>query len=236
MNEPRKKIRIAIIDSGINQKLSNLKNNVILSTGFEIDRYGYIKENSDIPVRNLHGTIIAMIIRHICSDVEFVSVNILDENLLTDGRILAYALSRIFDYQPDMIHMSLGTLKKRYIIPLKKIVREAKKYNIQLVAAAEITGKISYPAHLKGVFGVKADLFDDCTRYSYQNSFFYAPSDTYGIECIQAISDVSTASGTSMSAAYMSGHIANILKNNHNISYKNVKEALLQKMKEESII
>jgi hypothetical protein len=179
-------------------------------------------------VRNLHGTIVAAIIRHICSDVECISVNILDENLSTDGRILAYSLSQVFDYKPDIIHMSLGTLKKRYIFPLRKIVKEAKRLNIPMVAAAENSGEVSYPAYLKGVIGVKSEKFENCMQYSYKDRFFYAPLGTDGIDYVQEIPDIRAAKGTSMSAAYISGHLARILNNKNNLSYREAKEALLK--------
>jgi len=211
--------------------MCNLNECVIQSTGFGVNSEGYIEENSTLPVRNLHGTIVAEIIRHICSDVEFISVNILDEDLSSDGRILAYSLSRVFDYKPDIIHMSLGTVKKRYIFPLRKIVKEAKKLNITMVAAAENLGRVSYPAYLKGVIGVKADRFDDCMQYSYNQGFFYAPAGIDGIESLQSLQEISALGnirGTSLSAAYISGHLARLLKDKNNFSYNEAKEALLK--------
>jgi Subtilase family. len=206
---------------------------VIHSTGFGINSQGYIGENSGLPIRSLHGTTVAAIIRHICCAVEFISINILDENLSTDGRILLYSLSRVFDYKPDIIHMSLGTLKKRYIFPMKKIVREAERLNIPIVAAAHNSGKVSYPAYLNGVIGVKSDRFDDCMQFSYRDGFFVAPAGTEDIGCIRDIPDMRNARGTSMSAAYISGHLAGILKNNKNFCLNEVKEALLQGLKKE---
>lgn len=201
---------------------------VIKSTGFGINGKGYIEEYNNLPIRSLHGTTVAMIIRHICSDVEFISINILDENLSTDGRILVYSLSQVFDDPPDIIHMSLGTMKKKYIFPFKKIVKEAKKLNILLVAAAENSGKVSYPAYLKGVFGVKSDSFENCKQFYYNSGFFYAPFGTHGIDCIQEIPSIRNANGTSMSAAYITGHLAEILKNNRNLSLSEAKDALIQ--------
>ena len=181
-------------------------------------------------MRHLHGTAIAMIIRHICSNVEFISVNILDENLSTDGRILTYALSQVLDYQPDIIHMSLGTLKKRYIFTLKRIVKEARKLNILLVAAAENSGRISYPAYLNGVIGVKAAFFKNSSEYLHKHGFFYAPIGTEGISCIQKISEIKNAKGTSMAAAYISGHLAMILNDSKELSFKEAKETLIRKI------
>ncbi len=226
MTKLARRIKVVVIDSGINTQICNLNECVTYSTGFGINSEGYIEENNTMPVRNLHGTLVAMIIRHICSDVEFISINILDENLSSDGRILAYSLSQVFDYKPDIIHMSLGTLKKRYIFPLRKIVKEAKKLNILVVAAAHNLGKVSYPAYLKDVIGVKSQKFEDCMQYLYKDSFFYAPIGTEGIDCIQKIPDIKNAKGTSMSAAYISGHLAAILINN--VSPNEAKEVLLQ--------
>lgn len=226
MGQVKRKVKIAVIDSGIDIKVSDLKDYVVHSTGFEIGRDGHVKENGSIPVRNLHGTVVAMIIRHICSDVQFISINILDENLLSDGRVLIYSLNRVLEYKPDIIHMSLGTLKKRYIFSLKKIIKKAYKKKIQLVAAAENSGRVSYPAYLRGVFGVKSDNFDNYMLYSYKNGFFYAPSQIYRNSNINA-------RGTSMSAAYISGHLAVVLKNKDNISYEEAEKFLIQGIKKE---
>jgi len=206
---------------------------VVHATGFGVNSEGYIEQNSGFPVRNLHGTIVALIIRHLCSDVEFVSMNILDENLKTDGRILTFSLRHVFDYKPDIIHMSLGTMKKRYILSLKRIVNQAKKLNVPIVSAAENSGRVSYPAYLKDVIGVKAGEFENCMQYSYKNSFFYAPFGTEGIESIQKIPDMRKVRGTSMSAAYISGHLAVMLKNNNNLSFREAKMALLKKYEKE---
>ncbi len=211
--------------------MCNLYECVTKSYCYGINSDGYIERNSTLPVRNLHGTIVAAIIRHICNEVEFISVNILDENLSTDGRILAYSLSQVFDYKPHIIHMSLGTVKKRYIFPLRKIVKEAKRLNITLVAASENQGRVSYPAYLKGVIGVKSDGFQDCMQYSYKSGFFYAPGGISGIECLQQIPYIHNIRGTSLSAAYISGHLARILRDNNDLCYKKAKEALLQGLK-----
>ncbi len=208
--------------------MCDLKECVIHSTGFGINNKGYISENNNLPVVNLHGTIVAMIIRHLCSEIEFISVNILNEDLSTDGRILLYSLNQILDFKPDIIHLSLGTIKKRYIFPLKKVVRKAVKLNIPLVVAAENSGKISYPAYLKDVIGVKAETFENCIEYSYNRGFFYAPIGTYGIDYNQEIPSIRDARGTSISAAYISGHLAVILSNNRNLTIKEAKKALIE--------
>ena len=226
----QKKIRVAVIDSGIDTQISSLSECIKDFTAYEINEQGYIQENKKIPVRNLHGTLVSMIIHNICPEIELISVNILDENLETEGRVLLYALSRVFDYKPDIIHMSLGTLSKKYIFSFKKIVREANKKKVLIVAAAGPIGKKSYPAYLRGVFGVKILWEKKHYQYKYEKGFFYAPYDTKSIEKIQRIPEVKDEMGSSISAAYITGEIAEILREHQNLTYKDVKKLLVKRI------
>ena len=184
-----------------------------------------------IPVRNNHGTFISLIILCICEDVEFISFNVLDEQLKTDARVLLSATSQVFDYEPDIIHMSLGTEKKRYWLDFKKILWEAKKKNVFLVSAASNSGSASYPAYMHGVFGVKADKRLVGSEYYYQKGFFYAPVGVEHIPDVQKIPDYQMACGSSMSAAYITGHLAKYLYNlseNSKWNYNEAKKILIR--------
>ncbi len=226
MQIQKKPIRVAVIDSGIDTTISELDKNVSVSTGFMINTNGYITEYPNIKTKYQHGTIVSLIIRHICSNVEFISINILNDNISTDGRVLLYAMSRAFDYQPDIIHMSLGTTKWKYKRYIRKITKEAGRQNISLVAAVNNQGNISYPAYVKGVFGVKGDNFKDIMHYSYRDDFFYAPLNAPEIQGCHG-KDLKDAVGTSMSAAYITGHIANIRLNMGNLSIEKIKSILI---------
>jgi hypothetical protein len=63
---------------------------------------GYIVEDKSLKPRHEHGTAISMIIRDICENVEFISVNILNERLTTDGRVLIHAFREALSYKPDI--------------------------------------------------------------------------------------------------------------------------------------
>lgn len=217
-----------VIDSGIDTGISELGKYVVFSTGFRINEEGYITEYPDMEVKHSHGTVISLIIRHICSNIELISLNILNENAATDGRILLYAMSRALDYQPDIIHMSLGTTRWKYKRHIKRILREANRRNIALVAAASNQGSESYPAGINGVFGVKSGSFKENQHYSYRSGFFYAPFSGAGIPGY-GLEDLSEASGTSISAAFITGHLANIRLKTGPISNKNLKGKLIEK-------
>jgi hypothetical protein len=150
-----------------------------------------------------------LIIKHICSNVEFISINILNENLATDGRVLIHAIEQTVQFKPDIIHMSLGTTKWRHILPIKRIIKQARKKNIIVVSAADNEGSRSYPAYLKGVVGVKALNTGKFEDMYFQKGFFFAPFHTWGIPGTEGLKS-KNCGGSSMAAAYVTGAIARI--------------------------
>ncbi len=222
----RKPIVVAVVDSGIDTGKSELNNYVTKCTGFSVNPEGCIVEDQTADIKHPHGTAIAMIIKHLCQNIEFISVNILNERLTADGRILLYALEQVLKYQPDIIHLSLGVTKWKYKLPLGRIVKKAMKSNIHIVAAANNKGIRSYPAYLKGVIGVKGGSFKDKSEFYYKDKFFYAPPDTENIPGMEAYK-CRCMRGTSMSAAYMTGHIANLLTAKTSLSHEALKELLI---------
>lgn len=208
-NNKNKRIVIAVIDSGIDTKVLDLKHYVIKSTGFRVDIDGYIIEDNEMKISNEHGTAIALIIKHLCTNIELISINILNQSLATDGRILLYALEKALQLNPDIIHLSLGTTKWKYSFPLKKIVKQANNNNILIVSSAHNNGLRSYPAYLNGVIGVKALNYGIKNKLLFSKNFFYAtytPTDIPGIEQLAN----KNHEGTSMSAAFVTGYIASL--------------------------
>jgi hypothetical protein len=203
-----KTIRIVVIDSGIDPFVCSLSDYIEESTGYRINDEGYIIEDNKMEIKHLHGTLISLIISHLCRHVKFISINILDEKLTSDGRVLLAALEKGIAYKPDIVHLSLGTTRLRYIFPLRKLICEAMKQNILIISAVSNEGRRSYPACLKGVIGVKADINHRFKIFGYENGFYYAPFRTDGIDGINEINAKTCAAGTSISAAYVTGYIA----------------------------
>ncbi|WP_282433578.1 S8 family serine peptidase [Desulfosporosinus metallidurans] len=146
---------MVIIDSGINNEIFNL-NCIKESIGFSVTKDGTFMENSNEKITNNHGTIIALLIKYIFQEIELISMNILDENLYSNGNLLIYSLKKALLYKPDIIHMSLGTKKWRYRYRLKKLINKAIQEDIVIVSAASNDGKKSYPAYFRNVIGVKS--------------------------------------------------------------------------------
>lgn len=190
---------------------------VNISTGFTINSEGYIVEDNDKKILHEHGTVIASIISSICKKIEFISVNILSDKLLADGRVLLYVLNKMCSYSPDIIHLSLGTTSKRYIFQMKRIIKKNIKKNTIIVSAANNYGLKSYPSHLKGAVGVKANIGNDDMKIKFKNGFFYAPSIAIDAYKETNISYEKQLKGTSISAAYITGNLALIKSEKDNI-------------------
>lgn len=214
----RKKVSVGVIDSGINTNVSDLENYVIKSTGYRVNSEGFISEFPDIQPNGIHGTAIALIIRDICKYVQFISINILDNRLASDSRIMIYAMNEAVKLEPDIIHMSLGTTNWRYRSYIKEIVNIAYEKNIIMVASCKNIGLWSYPASMHGVVRVKSAK--QCAKYQFfkKRRAYYAPFAMIDIDGANKFVTRKMV-GTSIAAAYITGHIANILsiENKNNI-------------------
>ncbi|OKP85612.1 S8 family serine peptidase [Paenibacillus sp. P32E] len=216
----RKNIIISIIDSGIDINKLNLDCYVLESINYWINERGHVNFEYFNKCSNDHGTIIALVIKYMHENVRFISHNILDENLKSDGRILISALEHAIEDNPDIIHMSLGTNKIRYYMPLKKLIRKAKKKGIIIVSAASNTGNISFPSIFKGVVSVKGDGAINFSEYEYRMGYFVASNNVVHIPNINHINNYEYYIGTSMAAAYITGQIAKIKskgRDNYNV-------------------
>lgn len=201
---------IAIIDSGIDNTVNQLGNHIIDSIGFDFSNNGdKIEMHTNITHRHPHGTRVATIIKNSFSNVKFIDINILDENLSSDGRILIRAFNQAISYKPDIIHMSLGTNKWRYKHQLKKSVLNAIDNKIIVVSAADNSGAKSYPAYLNNVIGVKDSMMAKTMYYS--DDFFYAPGNTY---IKNSLNKKEMVRANSFAAAYITGEIAKLIYKN----------------------
>ncbi|MGH4121780.1 MAG: S8 family serine peptidase [Clostridium sp.] len=209
--------KVVIIDSGVDIKRYDLNKNVKNSISYKLNNRGEVVEDSKIKARNDHGTAIAMIIKCICKKVEIFSINILDENLRSDGRVLIYALKKAVQIKPDIIHLSLGTTKFRYKYALSKIVKRAGKNNIVVVSAYSNDGKDSYPAALKRVVGVKSsEIRANQNIYFHKNTFFAPPIIIY--DELKSFFKCGNMYGNSIAAAYITGHICKNINGKQNVN------------------
>lgn len=209
-NNKSKKVRVVVIDSGIDVNQYDLKDNVVGDVGLRFDSNGYLQVKSNHYIEHDHGTMVAATIKLVSPNVEFYSINILDKDLSANGKLLINALDYCKNYNPDIVHLSLGTTSIKYRYSLKKSINSLIRNNIIIVAAAQNQGAKSYPAYFKNVVGVKGHICNNYNEIYYKNNFFYGPlhlsPNLWGEE-----KKHKHICGNSISAAYITGYLCNII-------------------------
>lgn len=149
----RNKIKVAVVDSGIDSNHPLLKGSVKDGVEIYLDKDGKIKYGKNYSDVHGHGTAVAGIIKKICPDVELYSVKILDEELKSYGILLIESIKWCIRNNMKVINLSLGTENKKWKKKLQKICNKAYNKGIIIVAASP-NKKKSYPAILPNVIGV----------------------------------------------------------------------------------
>lgn len=211
-----KNILVAIIDGGLDPKEFNVKSRI----GFRLNKTGDIEKIDNPKIENEHGIIVARCIKHIYENVEFIDINILDDELSSNGHVFLEALEYCENINPSIINLSLGTTKKRYWLSMKKIIKRLNQKNVIIVAAENNSKGRSYPANLTGVIGVKGSDLIDCSQYAFNDGFYYTSSMIPKV----LISEKSQERiyGNSIACGFMTGHICKAI---NAFEIKNVKKS-----------
>lgn len=151
-----KKIKIAIIDTGIDVYDSNLKKIFIYNNDFQIMDKKFI---SDIYDSHGHGTLCAKTIIEICPNVEIYPIKIFDKEGVTNSLNLVTALNNLINSDIDLINISASTLNSIYKEELEHICDKLHKEGKIIICShhKKAKGSESYPTSLKSVIGVKGN-------------------------------------------------------------------------------
>lgn len=212
-NRAGRKIKIAILDSGINDKHEDLSGKVL-------KKFNAINPQADVIDDFGHGTAVAGIISANDNDVgiigttqnvELYDVKVLNEQGKSDIETVVKGINWSIDQKVDIINISFG-FEKDYI-ELKQVIDKAIQNNIIIIAASGNTLglRVDYPAKYDEVISVSA-LKLDLTRYSYSGKGkidYSAPGKD--ILSTDNKGNYSEFSGTSFATAFVTGSIANLI-------------------------
>lgn len=150
-----KKIKIAIIDSGLNCEHPAFSDSKPILIGGEAD-----ERASEIYG---HGTAVYNIIRKVENIAEITNFKLDDvENGVCEEE-LVYILRKIKnEYEFDIINLSLGISVCENIDELYSVCSELVDLGTMIISAFDNTGSISFPAAFENVIGVTAG--QSCTR------------------------------------------------------------------------
>ncbi|MEZ0481593.1 cell wall-binding repeat-containing protein [Planococcus sp. SSTMD024] len=205
----------AVIDTGVDYTLADLKNQVI-STG-----YDFINDDNKAFDDEGHGTHVSGIIAAeadndysmtgINQSTKILPVKVLDATGYGDTEQIAYGILYATDQGADIINMSLGGGYSRV---LEYAMKYASERGVTIVAASGNDGweEVSYPASSKYAIAVgatnKLDLVSDYSSYG-EGLDLVAPGTD--IPSLLPDGNVTLMSGTSMAAPHVAA-VAGVLK------------------------
>lgn len=160
----RSMIKIAVVDSGLDSEHSFWGN--CLKEFYNVNTGGV--EKKEIPEDlNGHGTACVYIINRCIQEYELYIYRVFDENLATNTEYLIQALEHCKICRPDIINLSLGTLKNDS--RLWQVCEELNKLGCILVAAASEDLFIeTWPANYKSVIKVIGTVEKKDMQYAVQ--------------------------------------------------------------------
>lgn len=226
-----KGVKVALIDTGVDDLHRALKGKVVEKTDVTGDEKGFTP--------GIHGTALAGVIaaggemKGIAPDARILAIQAFHPDPKRPGVGLgsSFTVARALDFaiqsRAQVINASFGAPKDK-LIPL--LVDQAIRRGIVFVAAAGNDGpqgRPVYPAALEGVIAVTATdhedrLFERASRGSY--IALAAP----GVEIFSPVpgNGWDFFSGTSMAAAHVAGVVALLLEKNPNLTPHEVKTLL----------
>ena len=229
-------VKVAVIDSGVDSSHPAL-------SGVMIQHIDLLHESppSIISASNAHGTAIASVISSqvkeytgIAPGSSILSYRVIDESGTTDSYKVASAIVSAVKDGADVINLSLGG--EEASIVLEKAVSFAIDNDVPIVAAVgnDGFGLVNYPAAYEGVFGVTSvgsnGRVSNFANYG-EGVDFAAPGT--GILTAWEASEMGYFSGTSVSAAMVTGAIAMELSRQPDLSVEDL-GVLLKKFSNEA--
>ena len=134
-------VKIALVDSGIDNKRSEFSNEKIFFLNECEDRIG-------------HGTAVASIISKISPKADIYVYKLFDEEETVDSQGLIETLLFLKQFNFNIIHLSCGVVFSDQLDELYQVCKEITNTGTIIVCAYDNFGRISYPAAFDNVIGV----------------------------------------------------------------------------------
>jgi len=235
------KTLIAVIDTGVNYELADLKDVVL-----ESDGYDFVNNDNDAMDDNNHGTHIAGIIAAkgdngysisgINRFANILPIKVLNSNGLGTESNVAKGIRYAVDMGAKVINLSLGVRKKdgSKMFPedapqIETQIKYAYDKGVTVIVAAgnDAKGDLSYPANSDYVINVGAiDNNDELASFSNWGTGLDIVAPGVSIPSLLSNGEVAYFSGTSMSAPHVSAVAGLLYSINSNLTTIDVKDIL----------
>lgn len=221
------KIKVAVVDTGIDTHHDYLKNNIVGGVSFA-SKDGYIIESENYEDQNGHGTACASIIKKEFEDVEIFVVKALDNLGRTNIQILEESLKYILGTDIKIINLSLSVMESELVKDLYQICEDLKNEGKIIICSVANGFELSYPAQFDNVIGVRGFILED------ENSIWY--NKNYEIQSIvdnnsYLSCDINNSyklfgKCNSQAAAKLTGIIANLLYKSPDMRLEDINKKL----------
>lgn len=198
------KLRIAIIDSGIN----------IHSTKIDWKRIKLIESFyfNDFDDKTGHGTAISYIIQERTSNDELYIIKVLGEENSGKAEFIIDAIEWCIDNNIDIINLSVTIYDFKYYYPLKQICDKAfLSKECIIIASTDNLGRVCLPTYLDSVIGVgqlKSEEDEDFLFLPYKQIKLYVKSNK--IKTIDLVDNFIVVNGASYATAIATSIIAKL--------------------------
>ena len=223
-----KGVKIAILDSGINNHPALANSNISL-----LDMLG--GNGYDLAIGHAHGTSVASLIagnntlmRGISPAADILGIRVIDQNGKGDLFSVAKGIMAAVDAGANIINLSMGTRSDSYL--LRDAVHYAAEHGVIIVAATgnDSSYGISFPAGYDSVVAVPAvDAAGRHLYFSNRGDAADIAAPGLGINAAGADNTMVPFSGTSASTPLISGAIAAIMSENPELSAVEALEILI---------
>lgn len=208
-----RKIKLALVDSGINKDALSTDTHII-----DINLFGFV----DCTDKTSHGTTCAKIITQKVQEIELFNVKVCDNTTTTPNRLIS-AIKWCADHNMDIINVSIGCNDVALYYAFDQVCSYAHQKGCIIVASASNMRNICYPAYNNNVIGV-GTLTSNADIYVYKGSS-YIKFYCNGYHHMEK-------GYTSFAAANMSSYILHLMCNGYKITSSNAQIVISQHCKE----
>lgn len=226
----KNKIKIAIIDTGINGIHPYLKD--VISANYEFgegsDNIVKIASNYRCNDQNGHGTACASAIVKECRNIELYSYKLLDATGVGCLKKFEEVLTIILESDIDLINMSLAVTSRANTADLNKLCKALEKQGKIIVAALENHVRKSYPAIYPHCYGVQGFILEelDAIWFNKRKKIQCIVDNTPFFHCDLKNEYKMFGKSNSYASAKLTGMIARIMYQNQTNDRKQINDAL----------
>ncbi|WP_304340381.1 S8 family serine peptidase [Metaclostridioides mangenotii] len=208
-----RKIKVAILDTGIDLNDSYLNSNCCGKKNFLLDSLsGEIIVNEEVQDENGHGSACAYTILNYSNNTEILPIKILDNSGKTYSKCLLLALKYLIYSDVKLINISLATTNFSYKDEFFNICEELVERGKIIIASQDNKLNESLPSILPNVIGVRGARFKDSENYWYNsNAKIQCISDNEPMFIKVGKGECLKFGRNSKSAALMTANISNLL-------------------------